>query len=64
MADDLGRFASLLTARTFQTPSPKIDRLKKGADPSAPRSYVYSVSERIFSVSCEAEKSVHPARDW
>jgi cold shock protein len=49
--NDLGRFALLLTGAHVSDPFSKIDQPMKSADPSAPESYVYIVSERIFSVN-------------
>jgi CspA family cold shock protein len=49
--NDLGRFASLLTGAHVSDPFSKIDQPTNGADPSAPGSYVYVVSERTFSVN-------------
>ena len=49
--NDLGRFASSLTGAHVSDPFSKIDRPTKGADPLAPKSYVYVVSERTFSVN-------------
>lgn len=44
--NDLGRFALLLTGAHVSDPFSKIDESTMGADPSAPESYVYAVSER------------------
>jgi CspA family cold shock protein len=50
MAGQLGRFASSLTARTFQT-SYQIDELGKWPRCSCRQSLVHTVSERIFQMN-------------
>ena len=49
--NDLGRFASVLTGAHVSDPFSKIDQPTKGTDHSAPKSYVYVVSEK--DVLCE-----------
>jgi hypothetical protein len=44
--NDLGRFASLLTGAHVSDPFSKIDQPTNGADSSAPKSYVYVVSDK------------------
>jgi CspA family cold shock protein len=49
--NNLGRFRLVADGRARFRPFSKIDQPTKGADSSAPRSYVYVVSERTFSVT-------------
>jgi CspA family cold shock protein len=49
--ESLGRFASSPTGAHVSDLFSQIDQRAKGADPSAPKSYVYVVSERTSSMN-------------